>query len=69
MKLNVICKYTGLFFGGLAALFMLFGVIGFFTGEFLGVVRFSNWFWFANTFLLFAIFSILVFIGCKEKQE
>lgn len=69
MKLSLICKYTGLLFGGLAGLFMLFGVIGFFTGEFLGVARFSNWFWFANTLLLFAIFSILVFIGCKDKQE
>lgn len=69
MKLHLICKYAGMLSGGLAGLFMLFGVIGFFTGEFLNVARFSNWFWFANTLLFFAIFCMLVFIGCKDKQE
>lgn len=68
MKLHLICKYVGLASGTLAVLFMIAGAIGFFTGEFLNVVRFSNFFWFANPLLLLGIFGMVVHIACKDKE-
>lgn len=64
-----IIKYVGLASGALAALLILAGVIGFFTGEFLNVKHFVWFFWAANTLLFFGIFCILVFIGRKNKEE
>ncbi|MBC8486455.1 MAG: hypothetical protein H8D45_10495 [Bacteroidetes bacterium] len=64
-----IFKYAGLAAGALAALLILAGIIGFFSGVFLNVNNFFNYFWFANTFLFFAIFCMLVFIGGKNKEE
>jgi len=64
-----IIKYAGLAAGALAALLILAGIIGFFSGVFLNVGNFFNYFWFANTFLFFAIFCMLVFIACKDKEE
>lgn len=69
MNLKVICKYFGLLSGAIAILLVLAGVIGFLKGEFLNVVRFSNFFWFANTFFLMAIFGIVTSIACKDKSE
>ena len=71
MELRQIFRYTGLASGIVSVLFIISGIIGYFTGEFFGVVNFSWFFWAANTFLLLAIFCVLVFIGCmiNEKLE
>ena len=69
MKLHQFFRFAGLASGILSVILMICGAIGFLTGEFLGVIRFSNFFWFANTFLLFAIFASLVFIGCTIKEK
>ncbi|MCF8367790.1 MAG: hypothetical protein K9G76_02020 [Bacteroidales bacterium] len=68
MKLYQIGKYAGLLSGLLAILFMLAGVISFLTGEFLNVIRFSNFFWFATPLLLLGIFGLLVDLVYKEKE-
>jgi hypothetical protein len=54
--------------GILAIIFMIGGLISFFTGEFLHVKRFANFFWFANSFLLLGIFGMVVYIACKDKE-
>lgn len=69
MKFHLFCKYVGLLSGGVAGLLIIGGIIGFFSGEFLGVARYSNFFWFANTFLFLGIFSMLVHVACKDKKE
>jgi preprotein translocase subunit SecD len=69
MKLHQIFRIAGLISGLIGAILIICGVIGFLTGEFLGVIRFSNFFWYANTFLMFAIFASLVFIGCTIKEK
>lgn len=69
MKLSQICRYIGLIFGGIGALFIIGGVIGYFVGEFMGVRNFSWFFWAANTFILFAIFSMVVHISCNNKND
>jgi hypothetical protein len=47
---------------------MIGGVIGFFTGEFMNVVRFSNFFWFANTFALFGILNLVAYLALRKKD-
>ncbi|MCD4735025.1 MAG: hypothetical protein K8R53_03190 [Bacteroidales bacterium] len=69
MKLHLLCKYLGLITGGFAGLLLIAGIIGYFSGEFLNVTRFTNFFWFANSFLFFAIFCMVVNIACKDKKE
>jgi len=69
MKLHKICKYVGLISGGIGALYIISGIIGFFTGEFLQVRNFSWFFWAANTFILFGIFCFVVYIACKDKGD
>ncbi len=69
MKLEKICKYAGLLSGGLGALFILFGIIGYFTGEFLTVTNFSWFFWAANTFIMFGIFGMVAHIACRDKKK
>jgi hypothetical protein len=54
--------------GILAILLMIGGTISFFSGEFLHVKRFSNFFWFATPFLLLGIFGMVVYIACKDKE-
>ena len=68
MKLHIAFKYIGLAAGILAILFMIGGTISFYTGEFLNVLRFSNFFWFANPLLLLGIFGMVVHIACKDKD-
>jgi hypothetical protein len=59
MKLNTILNYLGWAAGIAGGLLVLGGVIGFLTGgPFLGVANFYNFFYFANSFLLFAIFLV-----------
>ncbi len=69
MKLGQICRYIGLISGGIGALFIICGIIGYFVGEFIGVSNFSWFFWAANTFILFAIFGLVVHISCHKKEE
>jgi uncharacterized membrane protein len=69
MKLQDISKYIGLVAWIIAILFILSGVISFFTGEFLNVRRFSNFFWFANSFALLGILSVLLSIALKNKGD
>jgi high-affinity Fe2+/Pb2+ permease len=69
MKLGQFCKYMGLISGGIGALFILGGIIGYFIGEFMGVKSFSWFFWAANTFILFAIFGMVVHISCSKKED
>jgi len=67
MKLYQIFKFLGVAAGILAMLLILAGVIGRFSGEFLGVKNFTWFFWIANTFFLFGIFGILGYMAFKEK--
>lgn len=67
MKLETICKYLGLLSGGIALLLMILGVIRYFSPQFFGVRYYWTFIWFANTFLYFGIFCIVVHIACKKK--
>ena len=69
MKLHTICKYAGLTSGGIGLLFIIAGIIGYFTGEFLSVRNFSWFFWAANTFIMFGIFGMVTYIACKDKKK
>ncbi|HNQ82693.1 MAG TPA: hypothetical protein PLW31_08070 [Bacteroidales bacterium] len=60
MKLYDVISYLGYLSGIFGGLMMLAGVIGFLTGtEFLGVKYYYNYFFYANSFLLFGVFIIL----------
>ncbi len=67
MKIDQISKFIGLISGVIGGLFILSGIIGRFTGEFLAVKNFSWFFWAANTFILFGIFSLMVYFAYKPK--
>jgi hypothetical protein len=69
MKLHIICKYAGLISGAIGALYIISGIIGFFTGEFLNVRNFSWFFWAANTFVMFGIFCMVVYIAFKDREK
>jgi hypothetical protein len=69
MKLGQFCWYIGLLTGGIGGLLMLGGIIGFFTGPFLSVVKYWNFFWGAQFFFVAAIFSILVHLSCQRKED
>ncbi|MBM3436580.1 MAG: hypothetical protein FJY07_10240 [Bacteroidetes bacterium] len=69
MKLHQICKYAGFIAGGIGALFIIGGIIGYFIGEFMGVRNFSWFFWAANTFIYFGIFALVGYIACKDKAD
>lgn len=69
MKLNLICKYLGLAIGSIGGLLIFAGIIGFFVGPFLTVVKYWNYFWFALPLILFAIFCMLVHIAFKVKED
>lgn len=75
MKLCIVVKYAGWIAGIIGGILILLGVIGFFANlEILNVKRFSNFFWYANTILLFAIFCLIASYtcncgACKDKQE
>lgn len=68
MKLDQLFKYLGLISLLITGLLIIGGVISMYTGEFLNVKRFSNFFWFANTFALFGILSILTFMALGKKD-
>jgi len=69
MKSNQIIKYIGLACLVITGLMILGGVIGLLTGEFLNVKRFSNFFWFANSFALFGILCMTTFFAFKNKDQ
>ena len=64
-----IFRYVGLLSGSVGGLFILFGLIGKLYRDFLGVLYYANWFWFANTFILFAVFCMLAVLACKDKND
>lgn len=68
MKIDQICKYMGLASLVGTALLLVGGLISFYTGEFLNVKRFSNFFWFANTFALFGILCFVAFLSLRSKE-
>ncbi len=59
MKLSGFATLIGWISGVIGALFILAGALGFLTGKFLGVSNFYNWFYFANSFILFGVFCLL----------
>lgn len=73
MKLYDVISYLGYLSGLFGGLLMLAGVIGFLTGtEFLGVKYYFNFFFYANSFLLFGIFIILgtrQFCHCNSHHD
>lgn len=73
MKITVIINYLGWASGIFGALLMLCGVIGFLTGTaFLGVERWFNFFFIANSFLVLGIFLLLgtrCFCCCKDEEK
>lgn len=69
MKTDQLFKYLGLVSLVITGLLILGGVIGMYTGEFLNVRRFSNFFWFANTFALFGILCMLVSSSMRGKDQ
>lgn len=48
---------------------IILGFIGYFTGEILNVRNYSNFFWFANPFLMLGIFGMVAHIACKDKEK
>lgn len=69
MKIERICKYTGLASLTVTGLLILGGIIGFFTGEFLNVKNFSTFFWFANSFALFGILNFVSYLALRKKGK
>jgi hypothetical protein len=68
MKSGHFFKYLGYIFGIIGGLFILSGIIGYFTGEFLKVRNFTWFFWAANTFIMFGIFAMVAYIASKEPK-
>jgi len=65
MKLCKILNYLGWAAGIAGGLLVIGGVIGFLIGgTFLGVANFYNYFYFANSFMLFAIFAVAATRSC-----
>ncbi|RLD53977.1 MAG: hypothetical protein DRJ05_15520 [Bacteroidetes bacterium] len=64
-----IFRYVGMLSGILGGLFILFGVIGRFSGEFLDVRYYFNWFRLAEPFIFFGIFSLMAVLACKDKDD
>jgi uncharacterized membrane protein len=62
-------KFGGLISGTMGAIMIVLGFIGFFTGEILNVRDYSNFFWFANPFLMLGIFGLVASIACKGKEK
>lgn len=62
-------KFLGMASGLFGGFLILMGIIGFFTGSFWFVKYYRYWFLFAIPFLVFGIFGMLVFIGCKDKDD
>ncbi|HPE55392.1 MAG TPA: hypothetical protein P5514_04175 [Bacteroidales bacterium] len=60
-------KYLGIVAGLLGILFILCGIIGFYTGEFLHVRNFTWFFWAANSFIMLGIFGLVGYIALREK--
>jgi hypothetical protein len=50
-------------------LFILFGIIGRFSGVFLNVRYYFNWFRLAEPFIFFGIFSLMAVLACKDKGD
>ena len=69
MKIHLICKYLGLAIGFIGGLLIFAGIIGFFVGPFLSVVKYWNYFWFASPLLLLAIFCMVVHIACRDEED
>lgn len=67
MKLSELFKYVGLIFSLIGALFILAGIIGYLSPNFLNVKNFSWFFWAANTFILFAITGFVAYIALRDK--
>lgn len=61
-------KFLGISSGLLGLLFIIAGIIGYFTGEFLNVRNFTWFFWAANSFIMLGIFGLVGFIALREKQ-
>jgi uncharacterized protein involved in response to NO len=69
MKIDQICKYVGLAALVVTFLLIIGGIISFYTGEFLNVRRFSNFFWFSNVFALFGIFNMVVYMALRNPDN
>jgi len=69
MKLGQICRYIGLITGAIGGLLMLGGIIGFFTGPFLSVAKYWNFFWGSQFFFMAAIYCMVVHISCNKKED
>ncbi len=65
----MICKYIGLASGTLAGLLILGGILKFYGVELLSVRYYTSFFWLANTFAVFGIFAMVVYIACKDKDK
>jgi hypothetical protein len=63
----MLSKYVGLISGIIGGLFLLAGIIGYFTDEFLNVRNFTWFFWAANTFIMFGIFGMVSYIALRDK--
>lgn len=68
MNLSNLLKYAGLFFGLVAFLFIIGGVIAFFTGEFMQVVKFITFFYFATHAGIFGIFCLVASMVTRDKE-
>lgn len=73
MKLSKLISWLGWASGIFGGLLMLGGVIGYITNsEFMTVRNYYNWFFLANSFILFGIFLVLGTKSCCcscEKEE
>jgi hypothetical protein len=69
MKIDQLFKYVGLAALAVTFLFFVGGIISFYTGEFLNVRRFSNFFWFGNSFALFGIFNMVVYLALRNPDK
>ena len=69
MKLHTICKYVGLASGALAGLLIIGGILRYFNFEIFNVRYYATFFWLAETFAVFGIFAMVVYIACKDKDK
>ncbi len=64
-----IFRYLGMLSGSVGGLFIIFGIIGRLTGEFLNVMYYFNWFRLAEPFIFFGIFCLMAVLACKDRGD
>jgi len=69
MKLHTVCRYIGLASGAVAGLLIFAAILRFYGVELLQVRFYTSLLMWANTFAIFGVFAMVVYIACKDKDK